>query len=89
MDLVFFQKVLSSTGLFLDTVGAALIAAQAVQRFGGVKATLGQTYGTFLNPPEETAEFNAWNKRNFRLIICGLVLLFLGFLFQLAGNLVR
>jgi hypothetical protein len=80
------QKVLSSVGLAMDMVGATLVAAEAVRRFKGIKTTLGQTYGTFLNPPEETEEFKAWNKTNFRFSICGLVLLFLGFLLQFASN---
>jgi hypothetical protein len=67
-------------------VGAALVAAEAVRRFKGIKTTLGQTYGTFLNPPEETGEFKAWNIANFRFTMWGLVLLFVGFLLQLASN---
>lgn len=67
-------------------VGATLVAGEAVRRFKGIKTILGQTYGTFLNPPEETGEFKAWNITNFKFSICGLVLLFLGFLLQFASN---
>jgi hypothetical protein len=70
----------------MDMIGALLVATEAVRRFKGIKTTLGQTYGTFLHPPKETEEFKVWSKANFRLSICGLFLLFLGFLFQLAGN---
>ena len=83
------QKLLNSVGLAMNTVGAFLVATEAVRRFKGIKTRLGQTYGTFLNPPEETEEFKAWSKTNFWLSISGLVLLFLGFLFQLASNWVR
>ena len=89
MDLIWTPKVLSSIGLGLDVVGAFLIAFNVFNDFKGTKFVLGQTYGTFLNPPTETAEFKAWSKRNFIFACFGLLLLFGGFGFQVLALLIQ
>jgi len=60
----------------MDMIGVFLVAIQVVRRFRGIKTVLGQTYGTMLNPPQETEEFKSWEKIDFRINIWGLVFLF-------------
>jgi hypothetical protein len=70
----------------MDMIGAFLVAIQVVRRFREIKTVLGQTYGTMLNPPQETEEFRAWEKTNFRINLLGLAFLFVGFLLQCVSN---
>ncbi len=70
----------------MDMVGAILVGIEAFRRFKGTKLVLGQTYGTFLNPPTETEEFKSWSKRNLIIAWSGLGLLFLGFGLQIVAN---
>jgi hypothetical protein len=88
MNPATLQKFLSLGGLFLDLIGAGLLAVDVIRRFHGIKLLAPQTYDDLSSSPKESPEFKAWEKINLRFNIWGLGFLFLGFLLQMLANFV-
>lgn len=89
MEPVLTQKLLNSIGLFMDIVGAFLVASEVVRKFHGIKLTVGQSWDTMTDPPKETEEFKSWSERTFWIMKLGLFFLTVGFLLQIAANWTR
>ncbi len=87
MEPALLQKTLSSTGLLLDMVGAFLLAVDFWRKFKGTKATVGKSWSTISDPPQETADFKKHIKFNTNIAFAGLLFLMAGFLLQLLAGL--
>jgi hypothetical protein len=86
LDPATLQKILSSAGLFLDLIGASMLAVEVFRRFRGIRLVAPQTYHELTSAPKESDEYKTWEQTNFRYHFWGLILLALGFLLQLASN---
>lgn len=86
MEPATLQKILNSTGLFLDLIGAGLLAVEIFRRFHGIKILAPQTYLDLKSAPKESPEFKTWEHANFRFHFWGFIFLFVGFLLQFASN---
>jgi len=86
MDILLAKKLLNSAGLAMDIVGAILVANEVVRRFRGIRITVGQSWSTMTDPPQETEEFQSWSRRTFRIMRLGLISLVAGFILQALSN---
>ena len=86
MDAILAQKIIISTGLIMDMVGAVFVAIEAVRKFKGTMFVLGQDWTTMSDPPKKTEEYRLWDQSHTRIMRVGLLLLLFGFLLQIFGN---
>ncbi len=86
--------LLTIVGMVFDIVGALLVATEVVAQFRGQQYKRGPAYPPGTGPvspppPRETEEFTKWSFFKFRNMRIGLVMLVLGFLLQIAANVIQ
>jgi hypothetical protein len=86
--------LLNIAGIFCDIIGAAFVANDLVRQFRGEKHMPGPAYPPSIGPvspppPKETQDFKAWDLTKYRNMKIGLMVLVVGFLFQIAANIVQ
>jgi len=86
MDANTISKIVNSTGLCFDIVGAWLVAIEVVKQYKGQKHKGNPTWKDISDGPKETQEYEKWQLLNHKWMLRGLVLLTLGFLLQVASN---
>ncbi len=81
-------KILNSVGLFMDIIGAWLIAWEVYRQFKGKKYSKAPP----LPPPRaagvarESDQYKRWGKKKYFRMAIGLGLLTIGFLLQIISN---
>jgi hypothetical protein len=74
-------KVVNSTGLLFDIVGAWFVVWEVVNQFRGNKVGL-----NWDDTGQETYEFTQWENRKFTIMLLGLGCLTIGFILQIVSN---
>jgi len=73
---------ITTIGLFLDILGAFLVASEVVNKFNGEMLDAFPTIDSMDHPPPKSQEFIRWELSKFKNMRLGLVLLTLGFSLQ-------
>jgi hypothetical protein len=78
-------------GIMCDIVGAFFVAFEVVRQFQGKKYQGSSSFFDSDMPPpaKETEEYKIWDRRKYRYMKIGLVLLTLGFGLQIVANLMQ
>lgn len=86
MDANTIARSINSIGLFLDIIGAWLVAIEVVKQYRGIKYREQKTWEDMASNPKESQGYENWKMRNHRWMLLGLVLLTVGFLLQVVSN---
>ncbi len=86
--------LLNIAGIICDIIGAFFVATEVVRQFRGEKYMHNPAYPPSIGPvapppPKETQDFKAWDFAKYRNMKIGLTVLVLGFLLQIAANIVQ
>lgn len=86
MSLELISKVINSIGLIFDIFGAWFVAWEVIRRFNGEQYSTSVTIEVITLPPNKTTEYEKYERNKYRKMCIGLILLTIGFLFQIGSN---
>jgi hypothetical protein len=86
MNPELIPKAMNSIGLIFDIAGAWFVAWEVVMRFKGKQYGTSVTVEIIALPPNKTPEYEKYELNKYRKMWVGLVLLTIGFLFQIGSN---
>ena len=79
------DKIVNSTGLICDLIGAWFVAWEVVRQFGGSKYERQELqFGSF--QPKESLDYRGWELNKYFRMKIGLTFLTIGFILQIISN---
>lgn len=86
MEIATITKLINTTGLCFDILGAWFVASEVVRQYKDEKFKTNPTWNDMFNPPKETNNYKKYERLKYVKMKFGLLFLTLGFFLQIAAN---